>query len=256
MKKIQITAKNVQKAIEQGLKELNASQEDVDIKILDEGGFFRKAKIELILEKEDEISTNKEQNVDNVLEEVAKENNKKQEKKESKKENMQETNAEEKVNVSSHEENQEKTIKIAKEFLKNLFEKMNIEATVEETVTDMGINFNANGQNVNNLIGKRGETLKAIQEILLNVIKNNGIKDVKVFFDVENYKNRREMSLINLAERMAKKAIKIEKPIKLEKMNAYERKIIHTALQNMEGITTKSEGEEPNRHLIIIPNKK
>ena len=55
---------------------------------------------------------------------------------------------------------------------------------------------------------------------------------------------------------MAKKALKIEKPIKLERMNAYERKIIHTALQSCEGITTKSEGEEPNRHLVIIPTKK
>ena len=64
------------------------------------------------------------------------------------------------------------------------------------------------------------------------------------------------MSLITLAERMAKKALKINKPIKLERMSAYERKIIHTSLQSLEGITTKSEGEEPNRHLIIIPVKK
>ena len=118
------------------------------------------------------------------------------------------------------------------------------------------ITFNASGDDVSALIGKHGETLNAIQEVLVNVAKNAGYKGEKLYFDVENYKNRREISLISLGEKMAEKAKKIGKPIKLERMNAYERKIIHTALSSIEGVTTHSEGEEPNRYLVIIPEEK
>lgn len=248
MKKIQVSAKNVQKAIEQGLKELNATQDQVDIKIIDEGGLFKKAKVELILEVEEvaseEVEITKEENTE------VKETNKQKEKEEDIKEEKtekQEYNKEERIN---------KVIEIGKEFLKNLTQKMGMEVEISTVSSEIGVNFNVTGEQVSNLIGRRGEALNAIQEILSNVVKNAGIREIKVFFDVENYKNRREMSLINLAERMAKKALKIEKPIKLERMSAYERKIIHTHLQNIEGVTTKSEGEEPHRHLIIIPTKK
>ena len=248
MKKIQVSAKNVQKAIEQCLKELNATQDQVDIKIIDEGGLFKKAKVELILEVEEvaseEVEITKEENTE------VKETNKQKEKEEDIKEEKtekQEYNKEERIN---------KVIEIGKEFLQNLTQKMGMEVEISTVSSEIGVNFNVTGEQVSNLIGRRGEALNAIQEILSNVVKNAGIREIKVFFDVENYKNRREMSLINLAERMAKKALKIEKPIKLERMSAYERKIIHTHLQNIEGVTTKSEGEEPHRHLIIIPTKK
>lgn len=247
MKKIQIEAKNVQKAIEQGLKELNVTQDQVDIKIIDEGGFFRKAKVELILDKDVEEKLLKEeaQQKANLEKEQVKEEVKK-EKKEVKKEVKEEKSNEPKQDM----------FEVGEKFLKGLFEKMNVEAEITSFEADGCVTFNASGEKVSTLIGKRGETLNAIQDILANVMKNNGFRDKKFYFDVENYKNRREISLINLADRMAKKALKIEKPIKLERMNAYERKIIHTALQSCEGITTKSEGEEPNRHLVIIPTKK
>lgn len=244
MKKIQIEAKNVQKAIEQGLKELNVTQDQVDIKIIDEGGFFRKAKVELILDKEVE---------EKLLQEEAKQ--KESLKKEQVKEEVKEEKKEVKEEKATKEQKQD-MFEVGENFLKGLFEKMNVEAEITSFEADGCVTFNASGEKVSTLIGKRGETLNAIQDILANVMKNNGFRDKKFYFDVENYKNRREISLINLAERMAKKALKIEKPIKLERMNAYERKIIHTALQSCEGITTKSEGEEPNRHLVIIPTKK
>jgi len=259
MKKIEVTAKNVQKAIEQGLIELNATQDQVDIKIIDEGGLFRKAKVELVLdadvekqrEQENKKAETKVEEVKNTKEEPAKE-----EKKKTVKEEPKEQTNEEKEDKAISEFDIEKVCEIGKEFLTGLIEKMGVEANVECMDTEVGITFNASGEKVSLLIGKRGETLNAIQEILSNFIKNQGFKQKKVFFDVENYKNRREMSLITLAERMAKKALKINKPIKLEKMSAYERKIIHTSLQDVEGVTTKSEGEEPNRHLIIVPVKK
>ena len=243
MKKIQITAKTVQKAIEQGLKELNATQEEVDIKILEEGGFFKKAKVELILDKEVEERQAKEEKTNEQPKEEVKKP--KKEKKEKVKEEVKEEKTEEKEDMFS----------FGTKFLTGLFEKMNVQAEITYFEADGSVTFNASGEKVSSLIGKRGETLNAIQDILSNVMKNANYRDKKFYFDVENYKNRREISLINLADRMAKKALKIEKPIKLERMNAYERKIIHTALQSCEGVTTHSEGEEPNRYLIIIPTK-
>ena len=248
MKKIEITAKTVQKAIEQGLKELNVTQDQVDIKIIDEGGFFKKAKVELILDKEVEEQMLKE--------EAKKETEIKETKKEEKPKKEKTTKVEKEEKVNKEEVKEVNMIDYGTNFLKGLFEKMNVEAEITSFEADGCVTFNASGEKVSTLIGKRGETLNAIQDILANVMKNANFRDKKFYFDVENYKNRREISLINLAERMAKKALKIEKPIKLERMNAYERKIIHTALQSCEGITTKSEGEEPNRHLVIIPTKK
>jgi len=259
MKKIQITAKNVQKAIEQGLKELNATQDEVDIKILDEGGFFKKAKVELILDKEVEEKQAKEEKAKAEKEQKeteVKTKETKDKKEKAKKEEKIEEKTEEQPVKTKKEEQPEDMIAYGTKFLLGLFEKMNVEAEVTAFETSESITFNASGEKVSSLIGKRGETLNAIQDVLANVMKNANFRSKKFYFDVENYKNRREMSLINLADRMAKKALKIEKPIKLERMNAYERKIIHTALQSCEGITTHSEGEEPNRYLVIVPVKK
>ena len=122
-------------------------------------------------------------------------------------------------------------------------------------MTPEGINYNVKGNRVNELIGYRGETLNALQYLLSMIIKNAGYK-TKVFLDVENYKKRREETLASLAERLARKAVKLNKPIELEPMNAYERRIIHTVLGDNEFVETHSEGEEPNRHLIITPKNK
>lgn len=264
MKKIRVSAKNVQKAIEEGLRELNASQEEVDIKIIDEGGLFKKATVELTLDKEVEEQRNKEENKEENLKletkkdkkdsEVTSSKNEKEEVKETLKLKEEKTEAKKEEKVSKKIEGNN-AIELGTNFLKELFNKMNVEAEITATEQESGITFNASGEKVSTLIGKRGETLNAIQDILSNVLKNNGYRETRFYFDVENYKNRREISLVNLAERMASKAVKINKPIKLERMSAYERKIIHSHLQTFEGVTTKSEGEEPNRYLVIIPVK-
>ncbi|NCB48143.1 MAG: KH domain-containing protein [Clostridia bacterium] len=259
MKKIQESAKNVQKAIEQGLKNLGVALEDVDVKILDEGGLFRKAKVELIFDDgveeiivvEEEIKNNVKKSADKKLSKKAEKENIKEDKKalkQDKKISKEENKTEEKT---------DKTLEVfCKKFLEDLCVKMNIEAQISFEKKEDGTHFNVSGEKVGPLIGKRGETLNAIQEILSNVAKKEGFKEERIYFDVENYKTRRELSLVGLAERMAKKALKIEKPIRLERMNSYERKIIHTALQDCDGITTRSEGEEPNRYLVIIPNNR
>ena len=244
MKVIQVSAKNVEKAIEQGLAELGKSQEEVDIKIFDEGGFFRKAKVELSYDDgvEEQSASQKEEKPAPQKEEKPARTKKE---KKAKEETIQLT------------ENKEKTLEeFCVDFLTKLCEKMNVKAEISFVKVENGITFNASGEDVSPLIGKHGETLNAIQELLSNVARNAGYKGERVYFDVENYKNRREISLISLGERMAEKAKKIGKPIKLESMSAYERKIIHTALSNIEGVTTHSEGEEPNRYLVIIPENK
>ncbi len=249
MKTIQITAKNVQKAIEQGLKELGVSQEEVDIKILDEGGLFRKAKIELCYE---EGNSAKEKS-----EKKAEDKDKKEESKVEKKEEKSKEKAEKKKPIEQEKTDNKESIESAgKDFLNKLLEKMRVQAEIDFAKTEDGVLFNASGDKVSALIGRHGETLNAIQELLLNVLKNKGYKEGRVYFDVENYKNRREIALVEMAEKMASKAIKLNKPVRLERMSAYERKIIHTALQNFEGVTTQSEGVEPNRHLVIIPEEK
>ena len=111
---------------------------------------------------------------------------------------------------------------------------------VDISSSDMGI-----------VIGKRGNTLDAIQYLLSLVVNKNTENYTKVILDVKGYRDRRETTLIRLANRMADKAKYSNKPVKLEPMNPYERRIIHSALQNVEGVTTYSEGEEPYRRVVI-----
>lgn len=248
MKKIQESAKNVQKAIDQGLKKLGVALEEVDVKILDEGGLFRKAKVELIYDdgkpEETVFEEKTAKKLEKKLEKKAEKITEKSEKKQTK------------IDKKEDKKTPENLEDLGVQYLEELCNKMNIKAKIFYERKQDGITFNAKGENVGPLIGKRGETLNAVQEILTNVAKKAGFKDEKIYFDVENYKVRREQSLESLADRMANKALKIGKPIRLERMNSYERKIIHTALQNMDGISTRSEGEDPNRYLVIIPNKR
>ena len=245
MKTIIATGKNVEKAIENGLLECGLTQEEVDIKIIDEGGFFRKAKVELSFEAKEVVKEEKK---------PAKEETKT--KKETKKKEEKPAKDEKVEKQEKTTENQEDAIKVGKKFLEEFLVKFGVEAEINVVKAENGTTFAIKGEKVNELIGRRGETLNAVQEILNLVLKNNGFKQTHMFIDVEDYKTRREESLISLANRMAHKAVKINKPIKLEAMSAYERKIIHTALQADELVTTKSEGEEPNRYLVILPVKK
>lgn len=223
MKSLQITARSVQKAIDNALQQLGLNQDDVDIKILDEGGLFRKAKVEIFYEE---------------------------------KNNQEDLSINSKIQVQEEDKiQQNKIIEVCTGFLQKLFSLMGIEAKINYEERDSNYYFEIDGDNVSRIIGRRGETLNAIQELLKNIVRNAGFKE-KVFFNVCDYKNKRENALISLAERTARKAIKIGKPIKLESMSAYERRIIHVALQDYEGVTTQSEGKEPHRYLVVIPIKK
>lgn len=136
-------------------------------------------------------------------------------------------------------------------FLTGLFDKMNIEAEIEITEKDGNINVNLSGKNVGAIIGRRGETLDAIQHLTNYAVNHGNEKKSHINIDAESYRAKREESLTKLAEKMAEKAIKYKRSMALEPMNSYERHVIHTALQNYEGVTTSSSGEEPNRRVVV-----
>ena len=151
---------------------------------------------------------------------------------------------------------QESPAGVAKEFLGELTRLMGVDVTI-----DMGTDAEGNvygfmqGDTLGILIGRRGETLDALQ--YLTSLKVNRGRDsyTRVTLDTENYRAKREDTLIRLANRMANRALRTGRKVSLEPMNPYERRIIHFALQQNEGVTTHSEGDEPNRHVVITQKK-
>ena len=121
----------------------------------------------------------------------------------------------------------------------------------EISKNETGIEIAINGESAGFLIGYRGETLYSMQNILVAVASKGLQNRVRVILDIEDYKGKREKTLEDLAERMARRVIKTGKSVTLEPMKAYERKIIHSKLQNSDKVTTKSIGEEPRRRLVI-----
>lgn len=225
-KKIIAEGRTTNEAIEKGLKELNVSKNQVDIKVLEneeKRSFFsilapRVVKVELIVKQEKE-NIKKEVKPKKIIELSLEEQQKA-------KENME--------------------IFLA-DFVKNLPEDTKYE--IEKNVT--GLNVNINSKDLGYLIGYRGETLYALQNIMTAIAGRRIDNKVRVILDIEGYKAKREKTLEELAEKVARTVIKTKKPIKLEPMQAYERKIIHSILQKNDKIDTTSVGEEPYRRIVI-----
>lgn len=229
--KIIAEGKTTNEAIENGLKILKVSKNKVNIKVLEneeKRSFFsilapRVVKVELTLKetenKEIENENQKEKNIKNTIELV--------------------------------EEDQLKAKENIEEFIKTLIEKLPEDIKYSINSDKNGVKLELTGEDIGYLIGYRGETLYAIQNILSSVA-GKGIKNrVRVILDIEGYKNKREKTLENLAKKVAYNVIKTKKPVKLEPMTAYERKIIHSVLQENNRVETNSVGEEPHRRVII-----
>ena len=223
--------KTTNEAIENGLKKLNVSKNMVDIKVLEneeKRSFFsilapRVVKVQLTV-----------------------------------KENKQEDNftKKEKKEIELTIEEEEKAKNNVEKFLKEFLEKFakDIEYSIE--TSKMGLNVDIKNKDMGFLIGYRGETLYAFQSIL-SAIASKGIENrVRVILDIEGYKAKREKALEDLAEKLEKTVIKTKKSITLEPMQAYERKIIHTKLQNSDMVETRSIGEEPRRKVVISLKRK
>lgn len=138
-----------------------------------------------------------------------------------------------------------------KRFLMQVFEEMHLDVKIEQSQEQEQIIFNLVGENLGVLIGRRGQTLDALQ-YLLNISANRDSEhNVRFMLDAENYRERRKETLEKLANRLANKVRKYRKDVVLEPMSPYERKIIHTYLQNERGVQTRSQGQEPFRKIVI-----
>lgn len=220
--------KTTNEAIENGLKKLNVSKNQVDIKVLesdDKRSFFsilapRVVKVELTLKE-----SNAEENIE----------------KESKPREIKKYSAQE-LDIAEANVNN---------FLNEFLPKLGQDITYTINKDETGLVIIINGHEAGYLIGYRGETLYSLQNILISVASKSLTSRVRVILDIEDYKNKREKTLEDLADRMAKKVIRTGKSVTLEPMKAYERKIIHSKLQASNKVTTHSIGEEPRRRLVI-----
>lgn len=218
--KIISQGKTTNEAIENGLKKLKVSKDMVDIRVIEEEkrSFYnilspRVVKVELTLKK--------------------KENDKKEK-------------IERKIN--KNEEEIKDAIEQINVFL-NKFLKEGISYKTE--VKDYDIYVDIEGDNINYLIGYRGETVNAIQTILSSIANKKSVEKIRVYLDIAGYREKRRKTLEDLAEKFARTVIRTGKSVTLEPMTAYERKIIHTKLQTNNKVETISKGEEPYRKVII-----
>ncbi|MGD9964001.1 MAG: RNA-binding cell elongation regulator Jag/EloR [Candidatus Izemoplasmatales bacterium] len=143
------------------------------------------------------------------------------------------------------------------EYLKKLLENMNIEAVIEGKLTgDRHVSFSIEAKENPILIGKNGKTLEAIQSLVKNYINLYTEEYYVVLVDIGGYKEQRKKQLEILATKTAMEVVKSKVSTKLSRMNAYERRVIHTKLSDWRDVVTVSEGEEPNRYVVISPSKK
>ena len=274
---IEKTGKNVDEALQAALSELNVSEEDVEVEVLESPskgflGFGKKpARIKVSLKQNSKSEKNFEveekisaaEKISEVEKKIsdAEKNSEVAEEKISVEEKI--SDAEVKNNFVEDEEtvatnfDKSEIIAKAKNFLNEVFEKMQVEAEINVEETGTTIVFDLVGKNLGILIGKHGQTLDALQ-YLTNLAANKNDSDQRAHFilDVENYRERRAETLQKLAKSVADRALRMRQEVRLEPMNRHERRIIHTALQNNDRIETRSAGEEPYRYIIVSPKRR
>lgn len=223
-KSIIVEGKTTTEAIEKGLKQLNATKSMVEIKTIDEEkkrSFYsilapRIVKIEMTLK---ETAEKTEKPIKRTKREINK--------------NLDEI---------------EKVAEKIKEFFISILDK---EYTCDVTIDNYCIYVKINGEDISHLIGYRGSTINALQTIASAIANKNTSSKIIVIVDVENYKEKREKTLEELAEKISERVIKTKKSVTLDPMSAYERKIIHMKLQDNDKVKTFSKGEEPHRRIVI-----
>lgn len=210
-------------AIEKGLKELKATKNMVEIKTIEEEkkrSFYsilapRVVKIEMTLKdqpEEEKTVTRTKRTINKNMDEI------------------------------------EKVSEKIKEFFDSILEK---DIKCEVKIEDFCIKVKIDGENINHLIGYRGATINAMQTLASAIANKNSTSKIVVTLDVGNYREKREKTLEDLAEKIAERVIKTKKSVTLDPMTAYERKIIHTKLQDNDKVKTFSKGEEPRRRVVV-----
>ena len=228
---VEKSAKTIEDAVKSALEELKAGMEDVDVEVLEQPskGIFgiigsKQAKVKVTLKEKKA-----------PVKELEKSFEKKLENKE--------------IRVIDYTFEKEK----AKKFLREVLESMDIKAEIRLKDTKEGLYINLAGPKMGVIIGRRGQTLDSLQYLVSLVVNKDKERDsfVKVILDTEDYRKKREETLQRLAKRLAERVQKTGKRVELEPMNPYERRIIHSTLQEFDDVKTFSEGEEPYRKVII-----
>ena len=264
MKPVEKWGTDVETATELALQELGLTKDEVDVTILEEPskGFFGiGAKLALV--RVEEKGKKKEKKDKQEKKETKKENKqiektteKKTEKKEEKIEKVENNPVKKEEIKSIIDAEVPKDLKPCEEhegleFLKEMIKNMGLNLNITAKQGDNYLYLEIDGEDSGVVIGKRGQTLDAIQYLTSLVVNKDKEDYVRVVVDAENYRAKREETLMRLAERLADKAVKTNKNVKLEPMNPYERKVIHSTLQGNEFVTTRSEGEGSYRRVII-----
>ena len=265
---IDVTGKTEEEAIQNALRQLGLDRDDVSVEILEraKSGFLglgscpAKVRVSYGPEEEEEPAAPAEAEArQEEPKPVKAERKPRQERKAAEKpaapaeepEAAPEEKQPETVQTLSEEVDDEKAQAIRK-FLSGLLEQMESTAEIHIYLAEKGrYKVILEGKGLGALIGRRGETLDAIQQLTSYAVNRSGGGRVRVQLDAENYREKREQSLQHLARKVAAKVTKYHRSVTLEPMNAYERHVIHTALQDVPGVTTYSTGTEPNRRVVV-----
>ena len=273
---ITVTAKNLDDAITEALVQLEVTSDRLDYEVIEKGsdgflGFGRKQAVikarrkeepvvEVKAEKKEEkpVKVEKAAKVEKTEHAEKKEPVKTETKNEFKKEHKKEKDFKKAPKKEVREETElakvePATIEACEKFVEDVLNAMNMEEVkVTSTVDEEGaLSITMEGKNMGILIGKRGQTLDSLQYLTNRVANKMQDGYVRVKLDTEDYRRRRKETLENLAKNIAYKVKRTKRPVSLEPMNPFERRVIHSALQNDKFVTTHSEGEEPYRHVVV-----
>ncbi len=265
---IEVSGKNVDEALTNALIKLETTSDKVEYEVIEKGsagflGMGRKLALIKVRKKEDkpveanvkakETETQKVADSSVSYEPVKAEPVKSVDNNEIKDESHEQPKKTSKYTTVMPNEEVERRITT---FLGDMFKAMNLEVKIDVKFDDPDcVNVELSGPNMGVLIGKRGQTLDSIQYLTSLVVNKGKDKYVRIKVDTEDYRNRRKETLESLAKNIAYKVKRSRKPVSLEPMNPYERRIIHSTLQNDKFVSTRSEGEEPFRHVVVYLDK-
>ena len=260
---------NIESAVALALADLGLTREQVTVTVLEEpskgflgiGAKLAKVRVEEICTKQEKPKAAKAEKPEKVAEEkpkATKTEKKKTKEKKIEKEVKDNTDFvfEDAALLSERPKDLVEVEKhVAKDFLIDMFKEMGLDVSVKVFTGNDYVYAEVEGPDCGTVIGKRGQTLDSVQYLTSLVVNKGQSKYQRTIIDAEGYRKKREQTLEKLAVRLADKAISSKKRVSLEPMNPYERKVIHSVLQQYEGVTTKSEGSEPYRRVVIEPVK-
>jgi spoIIIJ-associated protein len=256
---LEFKAKNVEKALELASSELKISKKDLKYEVLSYGssGIFglasaKKAKIRVQLPKDSAAGNENRKKTEIVVVGQSNESQASDGTGPAGNDKPAVENTDGKTLYSFPEDSTE----VGRLVLQKIVEHLATDAEISMEKNSDGVFFKVNGKNSGILIGRRGQTLNAIQSIVEKAVNKNNQDRIRVWVDIEGYLAARRESLENKAMRLAEKAKRLGKPVSLGQMTAYDRRIVHLALQDLADVQTRSRGEGPRRKLVIFPKKR